>query len=320
MAGRTEPLVEKNCVFDVKTPSTLEQVRTYILVGAKRYGSELTFKVDADSPGALQLVFSKGDDHSFSVLFTYTAEEVKTTYLSSKNLNYAEEKGARVIHPNYLTWMDGILKQVQIAQSLHLNEEGEISDPNLVAELVFKTNSSWTQTSFYLADVDSDNQCGELEKVGVLTSLSPEQKEARKKEVEDWNRNVDESIFANKETMFGRKLRRTYVENTDSLTRHVAGGKPVHVRGVAVSSALKASCRPLDYRFTPEIGKKYTIELNFAYNLEGSPRNVLGTCSELVFDDTDPQARKLVLKEEAPECKQSMFKGSFWKNLVKPNP
>lgn len=46
--------------------------------------------------------------HVARVAADYTKDQVNLTYISSENLNYKERKDKRLIHKNYLTWIQNV--------------------------------------------------------------------------------------------------------------------------------------------------------------------------------------------------------------------
>jgi hypothetical protein len=293
MAARSAPLVEKSYVFDEKSPRTAEQIRDYILAGAGKY-KELSYKIESDSPGALQLEFNKDNNHYASVLFTYDSAGFKTTYVTSNNLNYTETNGVRSIHPNYMVWLDEMFVQMKIAHGMRLNAKGEPSDLKALAVLNFATNSGAATVLFEKWDANS--QCGDFERVGRVSKLSPEDEAERQKKVEEWNEKYKDSIF-------GKRVLQKYIPIDTELTRYVPGASPIQIRTSAFAAG--ASCGPLNHRFTPENGKNYSIELSVTF----TGGKYIGFCNQEIFDDTDPELRVPVPKEDIPECKKkSWFK------------
>ena len=290
-AARSAPLVEKSYTFDEQSSRTAEQIRDYILAGAGKY-KELSYKVESDSPGSLQLEFNKGNNHYVSVVFTYDHAGFKTAYVTSKNLNYTETNGVRSIHPNYMVWLDEMFLQMKIAHAMRLNAKGEPSDMKAVAELNFATNTG--AATVYFDKSDASKQCGSFDRIGTVSKLSPEDEAERQKKVEEWNEKYKDSIF-------GKRALQKYVPIDTALTRYVPGSSPVQIRSSAYVAG--GSCGPFNHRFTPENGKKYTIELSVTF----TGGKYIGYCNQEIFDDTDPELRVPVPKEEIPECKKKSW-------------
>lgn len=290
-SARSAPLVEKSYVFDEKSSRTAEQIHDYILAGAGKY-KELSYKIESDSPGSLQLEFSKSNKHYVSVLFTYDNAGFKTTYVTSKNLNYIETNGVRSIHPNYMVWLDEMFQQMKIAHAMRFNAKGEPSDMKALAELNFATNTSAATVNFDKSD--ASNRCGSFDRIGTVSKLSPEDGAERQKKVEEWNEKYKDSIF-------GKRALLKYAPIDTALTRYVPGSSPVQIRSSAYVAG--GSCGPFNHRFTPENGKKYTIELSVTF----TGGKYIGYCNQEVFDDTDPELRVPVPKEEIPECQKKSW-------------
>ena len=294
IAGRTAPLVDKSYQFNGTTPNSAEQVRGFILAGAARYRSELVYKVESDTPGALQLEFNKDNEYYVSVLFNYDATGFKTQYVSSKNLNYSEANGARVIHPNYMVWLDEMFKQMKIASVLQLNEKGEATNAQVVAVLSFRVSGGATPVTFDWTDDTKD--CNDFERVGTVQELTAEQIEARKKAIADWNEKYKDT------KIFGKTfLQPAFVEPKTTLSLYTQAGVAVQIRGRAFSSTGNStySCGPLVEKFTPEGGKRYTIDFSLLPSV-----GTYGKCGQQIFDDTDPELRIPLPSEEIKECKK----------------
>lgn len=50
--------------------------------------------------------------HVARVAIHYSESQVSLTYLSSDNLDYKEKKGKRMIHKNYLSWVNNIMQDI----------------------------------------------------------------------------------------------------------------------------------------------------------------------------------------------------------------
>lgn len=329
VAGRTAPLVEQSVVFDAQSARTPEQIRSYILRAAEVFNSELTYKIEFDNPGALQLELNKENNHYVSVLFSYDNAGFKANYVSSKNLNYAESNGARVIHPNYMVWIDQLIKAAKTAYSMQLGAKGEVTNPDAVSELTFRSTEGKDTVKFLKAD--ETTACGKFAEVGLVANWPEEEVAAREKEKADWNAKY-KTI-----TVLGKRIEPPSLPPR-SLHSVVVAAKPVRIRAtssivvekgvastvadtlvdLAFMSALSAqkraeysstanngsntevlSCGPVTFQFTPRGGKKYSIEYSVSHAESRS-----GKCTQSVFDVTDPNTRIPVPAEEGDICKK----------------
>lgn len=65
------------------------------------------WSIEQDEKGSIKATLYLRS-HVARVSADYTKDEVTFTYLSSENLNYKERKGKRLIHKNYLTWIQNV--------------------------------------------------------------------------------------------------------------------------------------------------------------------------------------------------------------------
>ncbi len=296
MAARDAPLVEKSYAFEGPSARTLGQVRNFILAGAGRYKQELTFQIEADNPGALQLEFNKGNEHFVSVLFAYTADGFDTKYIASKNLNYKEANGVRTIHPNYMVWIDDMIKQIALASAMQLDDKGEPTDASAVAFLTFRSVGDAPPVAFSMWD--DSKPCGDLDRIGVVENVSQAVIAARQKEILEWNEKYKDT------KLFGKSYLRTFVMPKEFLSLVANPSHPIHVHGYTSthSGNTTLSCNPPLVRFTPEAGKKYSID--YVHSNFGSK---YGACGLVVMDDTNPEQRVPVPSEKIPECKKKSW-------------
>ncbi len=323
LAARTAPLVEKSVVFDEKSTRTPEQVRGYILRAAEVFDKELTYKIESDNPGALQLEFNKDDKHYVSVLFAYDSVGFKANYVSSKNLNYGESNGTRVIHSNYMVWIDELITAAKTAYSMQLSAKGAVTNPEAVAELTFRSMDAKDLVKFLKAD--ETNACGKSDVVGLVANLPEEEVAAREKEKADWNakyripligrRLEPQSLPPRTLTVSVPAARAVRISGTSSITVETGPTVGSVITDIAMLSALPAekrggyavttsgtevlSCGPLNFKFTPQGARKYSIEFAVSHVESRS-----GTCAQNVFDVTDPDKRVLVSPEEGDICKK----------------
>jgi hypothetical protein len=327
LAARTAPLVDKSVVIDEKSTRTPEQMRSYILRAAEVFDSDFTYKIESDNPGLLQLELNKENNHFVSVLFTYDPTGFKTTYLSSKNLNYGESNGTRVVHPNYMVWIDELIKAAKTAYTMQLGAKGEATNPDVVAQLTFRSVDGKDSVKFLKAD--ETNACGKFAEVGLVANWSPEEVAAQNKEHADWNAKYKVITF------MGKRIEPPAAP-PGFLDLVVGADKPVRVRGtssITVEKGISAadilvdavlmsalppsqrgtyaanssssgntevlSCGPLTVQFTPRGARKYAIEFAVSH---AQSRN--GICTQAVFDVTDPDKRIPVPLEEGEICKK----------------
>jgi hypothetical protein len=65
------------------------------------------WSVEKDEKGSIKATLYLRS-HVARVSADYTKDEVTFTYLSSENLAYKEKKGKRLIHKNYLMWIQNV--------------------------------------------------------------------------------------------------------------------------------------------------------------------------------------------------------------------
>ena len=109
-AGRQAPLVDPEPVL-VPTAQSAESVRAAIIAG----GQQLGWMVAQDAPGKLTLRYNKQGKHEAVIDAVYDAKGYQLKYVGSTNLNYAENAGAREIHPNYNRWIANLIKHIGMA-------------------------------------------------------------------------------------------------------------------------------------------------------------------------------------------------------------
>lgn len=326
-AARTAPLVDKSVVIDEKSTRTPEQMRSYILRAAEVFDSDFTYKIESDNPGLLQLELNKENNHFVSVLFTYDPTGFKTTYISSKNLNYGESNGVRVVHPNYMVWIDELMKAAKTAYTMQLGAKGEATNPDVVAQLTFRSVDGKDTVKFSKAD--ETNACGKFTDVGVVANWSAEEVAAQDKEHADWNAKYKVITF------LGKRIEPPAAP-AGFLNLVVGADKPVRVRAtssITVEKGFSAadtlvdvlymaalspsargayagksssgsntevlSCGPLTVQFTPRGARKYSVDFAVSH---AQSRD--GICTQTVFDVTDPDKRIPVPSEVGEICKK----------------
>lgn len=127
-------LVDPDIRFDDGPPATAKQIHDYIIAGADRYTGEVVYKLESDSNNEIRLQLVQARKHTFRVAIPYDAGGFQIKYLSSTSgLQYRESDGERQIHPNYIKWINGLVKEIKMAHSLGLDVRGEPTDPKTAA-------------------------------------------------------------------------------------------------------------------------------------------------------------------------------------------
>ncbi len=297
LAASTVPIVEKRVVFDDKSVRTPEQMRGYILHAAQTFRPELSARVESDNPGALQLEFNKENKYYLTVLFTYDHAGFKTDYVSSKNLNYAERGDTRIIHENTMIWMDELVRKAKAYHAMQLTAKGEITTPEAVAELHLLSTGAPDNVSFRKSD--ETHACGKYDEVARVANWSDAEIAAREQEIRDWNAKAATLSAAERRSEPKPLLPRTVVFR-------VPAQRPVQVQiassgfineelngsgtlSLSQPRRLRRTCGPLTFRFTPQGAKKYAVEYAVSY-----AESFRGTCTQTVYDVTDPGQRVVV--------------------------
>ena len=146
-AGQTvakhPPLVEPVVKFEDGQPMTAAQMHDYIIAGADRYTEKVVTKLESDANGEIRFVLTQARRHVFRVAIPYDENGFQVKYVSSSaGLQYRISDGERQIHPNYMKWVDGLVKEIKMARQLGLNAQGEPTNPKLAAYLTFAGPSS----------------------------------------------------------------------------------------------------------------------------------------------------------------------------------
>jgi hypothetical protein len=69
------------------------------------------WEVTGEQPGQIDSTLHLRD-HVASIRIAYDASEVRTSYVGSTNLDYAEKRGKRYIHGNYLGWIGFLVNDI----------------------------------------------------------------------------------------------------------------------------------------------------------------------------------------------------------------
>ena len=276
MAASTVNIVDKGVVFEGTPERTPEQMRGYILHAAETFRPELRAKIESDAPGALQMEFNKEDTYYLSILFTYDPTGFKTHYVSSKNLNYAQRDGVGIIHENAMVWLDEIIRKAKAFYAMQLTEKGEVTDPQAVAELHFLSTGATDNVSF--RKTDETHACGKYDEVARIANV-PEH------EIAALPRSFVFRVAA---------LRPVQIQMASSgfYNEEFSGNGLLNTPQVR---RMRHTCGPLTFRFTPQGARKYAVEYAVSY-----AESYRGTCTQNVFDVTDPDKR-VAVATEAPE-------------------
>jgi hypothetical protein len=106
MGGRQVPLVDPDPVA-VPAGLKIEQVTKSskaALVGR-------TWDVTSEEPGHIVSTL-KLREHMAKIDIVYDLQTIRIKYLDSGDLMYAEKKGQRVIHRNYLAWIQNLVGDI----------------------------------------------------------------------------------------------------------------------------------------------------------------------------------------------------------------
>jgi hypothetical protein len=96
-------------------PSTAEQVRKAILMGAQPYG----WKVLSDEPGGLKLQYVRPKGAVSAVVrVEYDAQSYKIHYVTSEGLFEDGEGTDATIHPTYNAWVKYLLMRIMVPGEL----------------------------------------------------------------------------------------------------------------------------------------------------------------------------------------------------------
>lgn len=105
--ARSAPLVDPDPI-DVPTGLTDKQIAKEIKRALLQRGWEVTGDKSGEIEGTLHL-----RTHMAKIRIGYDSKQVSITYLDSNDLEYAEKRGKRVIHPNYLGWIGFIATDIK---------------------------------------------------------------------------------------------------------------------------------------------------------------------------------------------------------------
>jgi hypothetical protein len=106
MGGRQVPLVDPDPVA-VPAGLKIEQVTKAIKAGLVGR----TWDVTSEEPGHIVSTL-KLREHMAKIDIVYDLQTIRIKYLDSGDLMYAEKKGQRVIHRNYLAWIQNLVGDI----------------------------------------------------------------------------------------------------------------------------------------------------------------------------------------------------------------
>jgi hypothetical protein len=104
---RQAPLVDPDPI-DVPANMTLKNVGKAVEISLIRRGWTVANKTDAGVDAVLHL-----REHTASIHVAYDTRQVRIRYVSSTNLKYEESDGKRLIHKNYLGWIQNLVTDIR---------------------------------------------------------------------------------------------------------------------------------------------------------------------------------------------------------------
>ena len=107
MAFRQAPLVDP-APIPVPANITPDNVGKAIEISLIKRGWTASNKTPGAMDGTLNL-----REHVATIHITWDAHGVAIKYVSSSNLKYEEEKGQRLIHKNYLSWIENLVMDIK---------------------------------------------------------------------------------------------------------------------------------------------------------------------------------------------------------------
>jgi hypothetical protein len=108
MGASSIPLTDPE-PLSVPAGLTVEQVSKAIKLGvASRTGWTIT----KDQPGQFEATLNVRQ-HMLKVSIPYSASTVAIKYVDSQNLDYAEKKGVKMIHPKWVNWTRNLTSDIQ---------------------------------------------------------------------------------------------------------------------------------------------------------------------------------------------------------------
>ena len=106
MGGRQVPLADPE---PIAVPAGLKMEQVTKAIKASLVGR--TWAVAQDDPGHIVSTLNLRE-HMAKIDIAYDVQTIKIRYLDSGELMYAEKKGQRVIHRNYLNWIQNLVNDI----------------------------------------------------------------------------------------------------------------------------------------------------------------------------------------------------------------
>ena len=106
MGGRQVPLTDPE---PIAVPAGLKIEQVAKAIKASLVGR--TWAVTQDDPGHIVSTLNLRE-HMAKIDIAYDLQTIKIRYLDSGELMYAEKKGQRVIHRNYLNWIQNVVNDI----------------------------------------------------------------------------------------------------------------------------------------------------------------------------------------------------------------
>lgn len=106
--GRAKPWHDPAAV-PIITRLSLEQIANAIRTGAK----EREWTYANEKPGYVELSIAPRD-HLLKLALSYDSRQYRLSYLDSRNLNYSEENGQRLLHPSAPSWANNLISAINI--------------------------------------------------------------------------------------------------------------------------------------------------------------------------------------------------------------
>ena len=106
MGGRQVPLTDPD---PIAVPAGLKVEQVTKAIKASLVGR--TWALTQDEPGHIVSTLNLRE-HMAKIDIAYDVQTIKIRYLDSGELMYAEKKGQRVIHRNYLNWIQNLVNDI----------------------------------------------------------------------------------------------------------------------------------------------------------------------------------------------------------------
>ena len=83
----------------------------------KRALVERKWIVSEDKPGSVKATLLVRD-HKARISIDWNAKDIRISYIDSENLNYTEKKGQKLIHANYISWINNLVVDISGALTM----------------------------------------------------------------------------------------------------------------------------------------------------------------------------------------------------------